>query len=115
MSVLINETNPADEPTHFGTGWISGVLSVALGSIGLGAVFCFLYPSLLTMPELRDLYPIPYIRALHHIVLIGSVVLGALNMFLRTSKVLGLIGISLALTAMFLGGSTVQINEELTD
>ena len=67
------------------------------------------------MPELRDVYPVPYIRALHHIVLVGSVVLGALSIFLRTSKVLGLIGISLAVTAMFLGGSTVQINEELTD
>src|SRR5688572_4574369 len=51
------------EPTRFGSGWISGVLSVALGLAGLGAVFCFHFPSLLTMPALRDLYPLPWVRA----------------------------------------------------
>ena len=55
-------TTPASRA--FGEGWLSGVLSVTLGAIGLGAVFCFHYPSLLTMPELRGLYPIPFIRAL---------------------------------------------------
>ena len=54
-------TTPASRA--FGSGWLSGVLSVTLGAIGLGAVFCFHYPSLLTMPELRGLYPIPFIRA----------------------------------------------------
>ena len=34
------------EPRHFGTGWMSGVASAALGLLGLGAVACFHYPSL---------------------------------------------------------------------
>ena len=46
------------EPRHFGTGWISGVLAAALGFIGLGAVVCFHYPSIFTVPELRTLYPL---------------------------------------------------------
>ena len=71
------------EPTHFGSGWISGVLSVTLGAIGLGAVICFLNPSLFTMPELRALYPIPYIRALLHLFLVAAFVLGAISVVLR--------------------------------
>ena len=43
----------AVEPRTFGSGWISGVLSAALGLIGLGAVLCFLFPELLTTPEAR--------------------------------------------------------------
>jgi hypothetical protein len=35
------------EPRQFGSGWISGVLSAALGLIGLGAVVCFHFPSIL--------------------------------------------------------------------
>ena len=42
------------EPKHFGSGWMSGVASAALGLLGLGAVACFHYPSLLTVPELRS-------------------------------------------------------------
>ena len=50
-----------NRPTHFGSGWISGTFGVALGAIGLGAVLCFHFPSVLTMPELRRLYPLPYV------------------------------------------------------
>jgi len=39
------------EPTGFGSGWASGVVSAALGLIGLGAVLCFRFPELLTTPE----------------------------------------------------------------
>ena len=105
----------AEGPTHFGSGWISGVLSIALGAIGLGAVFCFHYPALLTMPELRGLYPIPYVRALLHLVLVGSFLLGVLSVCLRKQKALGMIGITLTLIAALLGGSRVPLEGELTE
>ncbi len=101
------------EPTHFGSGWISGVLSTALGAIGLGAVLCFLNPSLFTMPELRGLYPIPYVRALLHLFLVGAFVLGAISVVLRRSKILGLTGMTFTLIAALLGGSQVPIQGEL--
>jgi len=101
------------EPTHFGSGWISGVLSVTLGAIGLGAVICFLNPSLFTMPELRALYPIPYIRALLHLFLVAAFVLGAISVVLRQSKWLGLTGMSCVLAAALLGGSQVPVQGEL--
>ena len=92
----------ASAPRAFGSGWLSGVLSVTLGTIGLGAVFCFHYPSLLTMPELRGLYPVPFIRALLHLVLVSSFIAGVISVCLRHRKILGMAGISLTLIAALL-------------
>ncbi len=102
------------EPRHFGTGWISGVLAAALGFIGLGAVVCFHYPSIFTVPELRTLYPLAYMRALLHLVLVGAFVFGAISVALRQNKALGVSGIGFALAAALLGGSQVPVDGELT-
>lgn len=101
------------QPTHFGQGWISGVLAVFLGVIGLGAVVCFHFPSILTMPELRALYPVPSIRAVLHLVLLSAFLLGAVSVSLRHNKALGLAAMTLALLGWLLGGSGVTVNGEL--
>jgi lathosterol oxidase len=101
------------EPRHFGTGWLSGVFSAALGLIGLGAVVCFHFPSVLTVPEMRALYPVPYVRALLHLVLVGAFLLGLLSVCLRQNKALGLAGMVSTLVAAALGGSQVPIEGEL--
>lgn len=103
------------EPKHFGSGWISGVLSVVLGAIGLLAVVCFHYPQMLTMPELRGLYPVPYIRALLQLILVSSFLLGVLSIYLRRDRSIGGIGILLTLTAAMFGGSRVPIDGELVN
>jgi sterol desaturase/sphingolipid hydroxylase (fatty acid hydroxylase superfamily) len=102
------------EPRHFGSGWIGGVLSVALSLTALGAVLCFHFPSVLTVPELRGLYPIPYVRALLHLTLVSAFVLGVLSVCLRQNKALGLAGISFTLAAALLGGSRVPLDGELS-
>jgi len=101
------------EPKAFGHGWISGVASVALGLLGTGAVLCFHFPSYLTMPELRGLYPVPYVRALLHVVLVSAFVLGAVSVCLRANKALGLVGMGLTLASALLGGSRVPLDDEL--
>ena len=101
------------EPTKFGHGWLSGVASVVLGLIGLGTVLCFRFPSFLTMPELRALYPIPWIRALLHLILVTAFIMGAISIWLRYNKALGLSGISMVLMAALLGGSGVSVQDEL--
>ena len=98
------------EPRRFGSGWISGVLSAALGLIGLGAVVCFHFPSILTVPELRGLYPLPYVRALLHLVLVGAFLLGTISLSLRQNKALGVAGIAFTLAAALLGGSEVPVD-----
>ncbi len=103
------------EPTRFGSGWISGVLSVALGLVGLGAVICFHFPSYLTMPALRGLYPVPWVRAVVHVVLVAAFLLGSASLCLRYNKALGITGIGLTLIAALLGGSRVPIDDELTN
>lgn len=104
---------PVAERTTFGSGWISGVLSVACGALGLGAVLCFLFPSILTVADARALYPLPYIRALIHLFLVGAFVLGVTSLCLRRSKVLGSAGVALTLAAALLGGSQVPVDGEL--
>jgi lathosterol oxidase len=92
------------------------VLSVALAAIGLGAVLCFHHPSLLTTPEARALYPIPYVRALLHVFLVSALVLGLGSVCLRRAGYqLGAAGIALTLVAALLGGSRVPLDGELRD
>lgn len=101
------------EPTTFGSGWLSGVLSAAFGLIGLGAVFCFHFPEVFTTPEARALYPLPYVRALLHLVLVAAFVLGAISLTLRRNKALGTVGVCATLLAALLGGSRVPVDDEL--
>src|SRR5947209_11034984 len=103
------------EPAAFGHGWISGFLSALFGVVGLGAVLCFHFPDLLTMPRLRPYYPMPFIRAALHVMLVASFLLGVVSVCLRRNKALGAAGMTLTLIAALLGGSHVPINGELTD
>lgn len=97
------------EPTHLGTGWISGVLSISLGGIGLLAVLCFLFPQWLTMPVLRGLYPVPWIRGLLHVVLVAAFLSGTVSVCLRRNKALGLAGMTCVFLAALLGGAQVAV------
>ena len=97
------------EPTSLGHGWISGVVGLLLGLTGFITVLCFRFPSLLTLPELREWYPIPYLRAILHLVLVGGIVFGAISICLRQNKAFGLSAISLVLIATVLGGSQAPI------
>jgi lathosterol oxidase len=103
------ETPDSVSPKHFGSGWISGTSSIALGTLGLGTVICFLYPTIFTVPELRGLYPVPYIRALLHAVLVSAFLLGVVSVCLRQQKRMGMTGIVLVLAAALLGGSNAPI------
>jgi len=98
-------------PTHWGSGWISGVLSIGLGIVGLGAVLCLHFPSLLTMAELRGKYPLLLVRGVLFAVLIASFVLGLMSVWLRERKILGITGLLLTLAAMLLGGASAPVGE----
>src|SRR5215216_7458140 len=52
------------EPTRIGSGWVSGVLSVFLGLLGMGGALCLHFPALLTLPDARSHYPVVIIRLL---------------------------------------------------
>src|SRR6185295_14037884 len=109
----INEFFGDEEPSGFGTGWWSGVLSAFFGLLAFGAVVVLHFPQLLSSPELRPHYPMQLIRMLIQGVIVGAIVLGVVSAMLRRKKVLALTGMLAALAATLLGGANVEINEPL--
>src|SRR5450755_5088713 len=101
------------EPTHFGSGWVSGVSSVFFGMLGLGGVLCLHFPALLTLPEARAHYPMTIIRLLIQGMIVTALVLGAISAILRQRKVLALTGVALGLAAALLGGGSTPLPEEV--
>jgi sterol desaturase/sphingolipid hydroxylase (fatty acid hydroxylase superfamily) len=101
------------EPMPFGHGFISGLLSAILGIAGFGAVLCLHFPQYLTAVELRRFYSLGYLRAIIHVALVASFLLGSVSAFLRTNKALALTGIGFTLAAALLGGSRVPVEGDV--
>src|SRR5690349_8080860 len=95
------------DPTGFGTGWWSGVLSAFFGCLAFGAVLCLHFPELLTSPELRPHYPMHVIRLTIECLIVGALLFGIISSVLRKKKVLAFSGLLLATLATVLGGSSV--------
>ena len=78
-----------DRPLRLGEGRISGYLSVALGTLSLLAVLCFMYPDLLTTPSLRASYDLRLMRRLLAAGMVFSALFGLLTFVLNRQKRLG--------------------------
>lgn len=98
------------DPRGFGTGWLSGTVSVFLGFCGLSAVLVLHFPQWLTSAELRAQYPLGAMRALIAAVIGTGFLLGTTSLLLRRRKALGTTGVVLAGLAMLAGGSRVPID-----
>jgi lathosterol oxidase len=96
------------EPTRLGSGFQSGLLSALLGIAGFGAVLSLRFPEYLTFADLRPYYSLTYVRAILHLTLVASFLLGTISAFLRANKMLALVGIGFTLAAALLGGSQVS-------
>jgi len=102
------------EPMSFGYGFVSGLLSAILGIAGFGAVLALHFPQYLTHADLRPLYSLDHLRAIIHVALVASFLLGSASAFLRANKLLALTGIGFTLAAALLGGSGVAVEGEVT-
>ena len=111
----VNAAFGDDEPSGFGTGWWSGVLSAFFGILAFGAVACLHFPQVLTSPELRPYYSMPIMRLLIQALIVGAIVFGVASAILRRKKILGLTGMLFALAATLWGGASVPINQPLHD
>jgi sterol desaturase/sphingolipid hydroxylase (fatty acid hydroxylase superfamily) len=100
------------ETKSFGSGWISGTCSVFLGFLTLLGVLAFRFPDVLSSPELRARYSVPLLRSVLETAIALGFVLGCVSMLLRERKVLGCVGVALALLAAVLGGGSVEIRGE---
>lgn len=110
----INEVFGDQEPSGFGTGWWSGVLSAFFGLLSLGAVVCLHFPQLFSSPDLRPYYPMALMRLLIQAIIVGATLFGVASAMLRRKKVLALTGILFALIASLLGAASVPINRVCT-
>ena len=111
----VNAAFGDDEPSGFGTGWWSGVLSAFFGILAFGAVACLHFPQVLTSPELRPFYSMPIMRLLIQGLIVAALVFGVASAILRRKKILGLTGMLFALGATLWGGASVPINQPLHD
>jgi lathosterol oxidase len=75
-----------DFANSFGKGRISGFLSIFFGVASFIAVLCFLFPSYLTTPDLRNAYPLPLLRIILMILLIASFLLALVSFLLSRRK-----------------------------
>jgi lathosterol oxidase len=100
------------EPTAFGHGFISGIVSAILGLTGLGLVVALRVPQIFAFAELRPLRSFAYLQAVIHLVLVTAFLLGSVSAWLRTNKMLALTGIGCTLIAALLGGSQVAVGTD---
>jgi lathosterol oxidase len=88
-------------------------LSAFFGLLSFGGVLCLHFPQLLSSPELRSHYPMHTMRVLIESLIVGAMVFGIISSILRKKKTLAFTGMLFATLAAALGGSSVQINENL--
>lgn len=84
-----------------------GLLSAALGLLGLLAVLCFHFPEWLTTPEVRAAIDLPLLRQVLLFGLLAAIASGIAALFLRGQRGLGLAGLGASGLAFALGGHTV--------
>jgi lathosterol oxidase len=100
------------EPTSFGTGFISGLVSAILGIAAFGVVLSLRSPEYLGLDEMRGLHALPWARALIHVALVTAFLLGSVSAMLRVNKALALTGIGFTLAAALLGGSQASAGDD---
>ncbi len=104
-----------DRRRSVGSGWISGTLSIVLGILALCSVLAVRFPQWLTVPELRDRYPLELVRWAIDLGILASLLLAGLSMILRRKKTLGITGLLFAAGALALGAGNVPLGSSLGD
>ena len=92
-----------------GLGNVSGFVSISLGLLGIFAAFCFLFPTLLTTPELRPFYS-KYYNVLYYSLLTGIAIgagFGAYSAILKQNKY-GFWGLCFSILAAVLGCGLIK-------
>jgi sterol desaturase/sphingolipid hydroxylase (fatty acid hydroxylase superfamily) len=96
---------------RFGEGRISGAVAVFLSTASLIAVLCFHFPEILTTPELRQAYPVDWLRGLLRGGMLFAALFSGLSLFLGGSKRLVVLALVLVWLAQTLGGANVYVDD----
>jgi sterol desaturase/sphingolipid hydroxylase (fatty acid hydroxylase superfamily) len=92
----------------FGSGWLSGVLGIVLGTAGLCSVVMLRFPGVFTMAESAPLLAHPAFRTAMFALLVLAFGFSGLSLLLRDGKTLGIAGMAATLLAVLLGGSSAR-------
>lgn len=76
-----------------GEGIISGYISIFLGLLSFLAIFCFMFPEILTSPEFREVYTASSMKTLLTATIIASFFFALLSFLLSKQKKWALIGL----------------------
>ncbi len=98
------ELESAPALKQFGSGWISGVLGLALGVGSLGLVLTLRFPGVFSMAELTPMLSKPGFRIVLLSLMLIAFLSAALSLILRESKTLGVAGMIATMLASALGG-----------
>jgi len=93
---------------RFGSGWLSGVLGIVLGTAGLCSVVMLRFPGVFTMAESAPLFAHPAFRTAMLALLVLAFACSGLSLLLRDGKTLGTAGMAMTLLAVLLGGSAAE-------
>lgn len=91
-----------------GQGRISGYISCTLGTLSLLAVFCFMFPELLTTKEFRQAYTEAFARNALLAGMALSITFGVFSILRGSRYLKGVTGITCSAIALALGGANIQ-------
>lgn len=94
---------------NMGQGKISAFISVSLGTLAIFAALCFLFPNVLTTPELRPIYN-KYHGILYYSLLIGIIIsagFGSYSAIFKQNRY-GFYGLCIAMCAAILGCGLIK-------
>ena len=101
----------SDRVFRVGDGNISGYTACTLGVLSFLAVLCYLFPSYLTTPDLRQAYDGETLKVVLMAGIWASFGFALLTFILGKRRRLGAIGATFSAVALFLGGYSVPIEE----
>ena len=98
------------ELRQFGSGWLAGVLALALSLAALAMVLVMRQPALLGVPQLSMIHEMAWFKPLLFIVMLAAFGLACISLVLRSNKLLGTVAVVLTLGAS-LWGSLPQLGD----
>lgn len=89
--------------------------ALILAILCLMTILCFLFPEVLTTPEVRRALPIPLIRQLLQWTILTSIFFALTGYLTSKSAKLCFLALMIQLIVLFLGGPDVPVKDEFTD
>lgn len=105
---LVAEFERPREKRPFGSGWISGTLSILAGLAGLAIILIRFFPETFTMPELQVIHASGHVTLALRLILLAGYALAILSVLLCRRKLLGWTGLGLVVLASLLGTAEPQ-------